>query len=186
MDIERLVGVAGPVAVLAGATWAVAPVPTMLVGSRWINAVYVLPLGLLVAGLAALRLRTDAGPVGDIGYGLTLGGVVLTLTGSLLQAAFSLAQLAQWGVAGGLVFFGGFYTLLGGSLFLGVGLWGEDTLSRAGPVLLVLSLPVALVGFRLFNSGGLAQVNWVPFTVPYGTAWVVLGYDLWSRGRPAA
>lgn len=179
----RWVRLGGPAAALGGALWAVAPLPGMFLESRWVNAVYLLPLALLLVGMAGLRLQTECGPEGDVGYLLTLGGMALSLAGSLLEAALRPATLVEWGLGGGLVFFAGFYLLLLGSLFLGIGLWRGTVPSRAGAALLVLSLPVAVVGFRAFNSGGLADVNWIPFTVPYGVAWVVLGYGLWAARR---
>lgn len=177
---------AGPLAIGGGLLWALAPVPAMMLESRLANVAYVPALVLLLGGVIGLRLRTDTGPVADVGYLLTLGGVALATAGSILEATVRLATLVEWGIADGIVFFAGLYMLLLGSLFLGIGLWRGDPPSRLGAALLVACLPVAVVGFRAFNTGGLVDVNWIPFTVPYGTAWIIIGYALLVASRGAA
>lgn len=178
---EWLYRFAGPAAVVGGLLWSVSPFVASLVESRWINAFYLLPLALLLFGLVRVYRRVDAGPVTQVGYVLTTGGIAVAGVGSVLEAVFRISTLVTWGIGTGTVFFAGFYVLLIGALFLGIGLWGVTNMSRVGPGLLAVALPAALVGFRLFNSGGLQDVNWVPFTVPYGVAWVAIGVDLWRR-----
>jgi hypothetical protein len=183
MKTERVREYGVPAAVLAGVLLAVAPVPTMIVDSRLINAVYLLPLLLLAAGVLTQGARTRRDIAGDIGYWMTLTGVVVSIIGSVLEAVFAPSMLAEWNLAGGIVFFVGVYFLLFGGLFLGVGLLRTSQLSRAGPLLLVLSFPLAVIGLRWFNAIGLQDFNWVPVAVPYGLAWLLLGIDLQKRGQ---
>lgn len=169
-------------AVGAGVLLAVAPLPTMMVENRLINAVYLLPLLLLVAGLHALGAQTDRDIAGNIGYWMSFAGAVVASIGSVLEAVFAPGTLAEWNLFGGVVFFVGVYLLLLGGLFLGVGLLGTSTLSRVGPLLLVVSLPLAVIGLRGFNAIGLQELNWIPVSVPYGTAWLVLGIAMRKTG----
>ncbi len=178
MNVERAVEFGVPAAILAGVSLAVSPVSAMVIENRWINAVYILPLLLLAVAILTIGTRTERDLAGDIGYWMTLVGVVVLFVGSVLEAVFPPALLAEWELGGGIVFFAGFYLLLFGGLFLGIGLLRTSTLSRIGLALLALSFPLAAVGFRVFNTIGLAEFNWIPFSVPYGLAWVVLGIDL--------
>jgi hypothetical protein len=178
MNVERTVEFGVPAAILAGVSLAVSPVSAMVIENRWINAVYVLPLLLLGVAILTIGVRTERDLAGDIGYWMTLVGVVVLLVGSALEAVFPPALLLEWQLGGGIVFFAGFYVLLFGGLFLGIGLLRTSSLSPSGPALLALSFPLAVVGFRAFNMLGLEEFNWVPFSVPYGLAWIVLGLDL--------
>lgn len=178
---EREYGVLA--AIGAGVLLAVAPLPTMMVENRLINAVYLLPLLLLMAGLPALGAQTNRDIAGNIGYWVSFTGVVVSSIGSVLEAVFAPGTLAEWNLVGGVVFFVGVYLLLLGGLFLGVGLLRTSTLSRVGPLLLVVSLPLAVIGLRGFNAMGLQEINWIPVSVPYGMAWLVLGIAMWKTGQ---
>ena len=185
MNVEQTIEFGVPAAILAGVSLAVSPVSAMVIETRWINAVYILPLLLLAVAILTIGVRTERDLAGDIGYRMTLVGVAVLLVGSALEAVFPPALLTEWELGGGIVFFAGFYLLLFGGLFLGIGLLRTSTLSRIGLALLALSFPLAVVGFRVFNTLGLQAFNWVPFSVPYGLAWVVLGIDLRTPGANA-
>lgn len=180
MSVERVTASSGPLAMVGGVLWAVAPAVTLLLERRLINAVYLLPLALVLLGLFGLWRHTEPGVVGLVGYTVVLGGILFSAIGSALASLFSPGTLVAWGVGTG-VFYIGFYLLVVGAVFIGGDLLHGGVASRRlelGAGLLVLTLPVAVLGLRAFNALGFAGVNWLPFTLPFGVAWVVVGYGL--------
>jgi hypothetical protein len=65
-----------------------------------------------------------------------------------------------------------------GSLVVGAAALATNALPRLGAVALI----AGSVLFFLFNTETAAA--W--FALPYGVAWIAVGYFLWSGGRPAA
>jgi hypothetical protein len=129
----------------------------------------------LVAGLAALAARQAGRPgaparaarlVAGVGAAVAGGGIALTLLG-LLGTAIGLA-VPWWTL---------FLGLLG--LCVGSALAGGAALSvGAVPRPAALPLVATAVMLFLFNTED-ARALWA---VPFGAAWVVLGYVLWSDG----
>lgn len=169
----------GHIMILAGLLWAVSPAPIYVLEARIMNAAYLLPLGLLVYTLYRLGDSLARDPISLIGYLLSGMGMTVTGIGSVLEATMEVGTLAQWGVAEGQIFYIGLFIMFVGSTFFGAGLWREDRFFLVGPGLFLV-FPVTLVGFWGFNSMGLADLNWIPITVPYGIAWVVFGWELAS------
>ena len=118
-----------------------------------------LSLLLVVAGFVGLhaRLRESYGRLGTVGFILALVG-----------AAVMVVTRASWPVraAEGLAF-----TL--GSLLVGVAALVANSLPCWGAIALI----VGSAAFLLFNTE--TALAW--FALPYGVAWVVVGYPLWSR-----
>ncbi|MFB6112759.1 MAG: hypothetical protein ABEJ58_01495 [Halodesulfurarchaeum sp.] len=171
-----------PIVVVAGLVWAVAPAPTMVVEPRIVNVVYVVPIALMIVSLSALGRAIAPGPISLIGYLFTGMGLVVNAIGSILEGVVDVATLAQWGLAQGQVFYLGLFVVLVGAVFLGVGLWRETGFRFAGPMFFLV-MPVTVGGFWGFTTLGMTRWNWVPITVPYGVAWVFLGYELRDGGH---
>jgi hypothetical protein len=103
---------------------------------------------------------------------------VVLAVGALIEAVFPVATLATRGLAQGQVFYVGLFAVFLGALFLGGGLWWARERSHAGAAL-ALVVPVSVAGFWLFHDMGWATLNWIPVTVPYGAAWLLLGVTIW-------
>lgn len=78
------------------------------------------------------------------------------------------------------------------TLILGIGygvvLW-RTCVSRLGSGLLIAALPLFFIGLvALAALAGVTGVNlgWLALKGPFGVAWVVLGYHLWTGGMEAA
>ena len=119
---------------------------------------------LIVAGIVALhsRLRSLYGRLGTAGFILALvGAAVLVISGASWP----------WELVGAIA-------LLLGSLLMGVAALVVNAPLRWGAIALVVGSLV----FFLYNT----ETARVWFALPYGAAWVVVGYLLWSGGAEAA
>jgi hypothetical protein len=155
------------------------------------NVASAFPVVFWVAGTAGLYLRHRRvfGWLGRVGTSLLLAGFGVSLansgaylvTGSgLVSAAGAVGYLAAEAV---------------GTLLVGVAVAraGELPNARRDGLLFAVALPFSLVVFTLvFQVAQLtsnALLGVLLFTVPYGIAWVLLGYDLLSEaptGMPGA
>lgn len=119
---------------------------------------------LIVAGIVALhaRLRSLYGKLGMASFILALvGAAVLVVSGASWP----------WELVGAIA-------LLLGSLLMGVAALVVNAPLRWGAIALV----VGSLAFFLYNT----ETARVWFALPYGVAWVVVGYLLWSgRGEVA-
>ena len=122
----------------------------------------VISLLLIVVGLVALHT------VQRRSYG-GLAGFVLALVG----AAVVVVTGASWpvGMAGGLAF-------MLGSLLVGAAALVTNALTRWGAI----ALSVGSVVFLLFNT----ETAQAWFALPYGVAWILVGYLLWLGGDETA
>jgi hypothetical protein len=146
-------------------------------------AVGVLPLLLLLVGLAGLRARLGdgAGRLGTVGVavsGLALFAMLLGNGTEMATVTFS----GKESDLGHSVFLIGFLVLVVGSLLLGIALLRRrpTPLVRWTGVLLVAMLPV---GIGLAVLGGAVSPGtdlgfWAAITVPTGVAWVLLGRSM--------
>ncbi len=147
-------------------------------------AVPLLTLALLfvAAGAAALVVYArHAGRLGRLGgVGVIIGTMGLALlvigvaTGGLIEAFFFAGDfplMPLFVLPGGLVLFVGF-------LLVAVAVLRAKVLPRWAAVLLVLGL-LTLLGFN--------EQSWrAVFGIPFGIAWVGVGYVLWTGTRAAA
>lgn len=72
----------------------------------------------------------------------------------------------------------GAWAMMAGSLMLGAAALLAGTLPRWG----ALALMAGSVMFRFFDTAPARAL----FALPYGAAWVAVGYLLWARGDPFA
>lgn len=194
----------GGTAGMAGGTlWALFPLSTALVSlkdtqprtlaylatvaSYWLMAV--LPLLLMLVGLMGLRTLFGGayGRLGKVGFFVSSFALALTFVGNGVEVA-SLTFSGSESAVGHFAFLIGFLVLLVGSVLLGAALirTRRDLLSRLGGLLFTLALPLgilfAVVGGTV--SPGTDIGFWAAITMPYGIAWVLLGFAL-SASRHA-
>lgn len=194
----------GPAGMLGGVLWALFPLATALVSIEdtrpgtpsylatvalyWLLAV--LPLLLLLVGMMGLPplLGGAYGRLRNVGFFVSSVALALMFAGNGVEVA-SLTFNGSESAVGHFTFLIGFLVLLVGSVLLGVALvrMRRDPLSRLGGLLFALALPL---GILLAVVGGTVAPGtdigfWAAITVPYGTAWVLLGYAL-SSARGAA
>ena len=115
---------------------------------------------LIVAGIVALhtRLRSHYGKLGTAGFILALvGASLLVVSGASWP----------WELIGAIA-------VLLGSLLMGVAVLVANAPLRWGAIALVVGSLV----FFLYNT----ETARAWFALPYGAAWVVVGYLLWSGG----
>lgn len=119
---------------------------------------------LIVLGFVGLHLwrRSVYGRLGTAGFVLALVG-----------AAVVVVTRASWPV--GMV---GAFGLMVGSLLVGAAALMTNALPRWG----VIALIVGSAAFFLFNT----ETAQAWFALPYGIAWIAVGYLLWSQGGAAA
>ena len=168
MPFANLVRWSGPAAMVGGALWVVVFVLFALRPSgpelqppyrsfEGLGIAGVLSLLLIVAGMVGLHARSK-----EAYGGLGTAGFVLALVG----AALSIVSFGSWPLI--LV---GSYALMLGSLLVGAAAFGAKTIPRWGAVVLW----VGSAAFFVFNT----ETSTAWFALPYGIAWVAVGYLLW-------
>ncbi len=190
---------------LGGLLWALFPILTVLVSLEdtqpWTlahlsaGAVYslmaVISL-LLMLGLVGLRAlhRQSHGRLGNIGF-LSFAALALMFLGNDLEIATLTTMGSENETSVGHSMFElGFLVLLVGSVLLGVAIvrTQHDLSSRIGGLLLIAALPLGIV--LAVVLGAIAPRTdlgfWAAITVPYGVAWLLLGYGLLSARGMAA
>ena len=135
-----------------------------------------------VVGLYAYAKDTYAlGWMARAGVAILAAGYGLEIVGNLIEVWVAGTNPAA--VLGGnahlLTLFGILMELLGASLF-GIALLRWTALPRIGAGLLAVALPAGIGGAVALVLAGLDQALFFAFTVPIGTALVVLGYHLRS------
>ena len=125
-------------------------------------------------GLVGIYLRQGGrgGRLGALGVALGVGGDAVLLAGSVLLLALDDFPAAP------LVVIPAFLALLAGALLSGVALLRTRVLPRPAAVALV----AGSLAFLAFDSE--SARTW--FALPFGAAWVWLGYALWSTPRGSA
>jgi hypothetical protein len=195
----------GTAGMVGGLLWVLFPLSTALVSledtqpgtlayvaaaaSYWLMAV--LPLLLLLVGLMGLRALFGGayGRLGNVGFLVSFVALALMFLGNGVEVA-SLTFSGSESAVGDFAFLIGFLVLLVGALLLGVALIRahRDPPSRLGGLLFALALPLGIL--FAFLGGALAPGTdigfWAAITVPYGSAWVLLGYALSSSRRVVA
>ena len=137
-----------------------------------VGALLILALLLVVIGMAGLVIRArNAGRFGVLGKtGAAVGavGVALPVIGSLVQGILYDGDypLMPYFVIPGVL------ALVVGFVLLGIAVLRARVLPRWAAVLLVVS-SLAMLGFNDQNAQAL-------MAVPFGVAWMAVGYVLWS------
>ena len=137
-----------------------------------VGALLMLALLLVVIGMAGLVIRArNAGRFGVLGKtGAAVGavGVALPVIGSLIQGILYDGDypLMPYFVIPGVL------ALVVGFVLLGIAVLGARVLPRWAAVLLVVG-SLAMLGFNDQNAQAL-------MAVPFGVAWMAVGYVLWS------
>lgn len=206
---SKLIRWAAPAAITGGALWALFPLGDFLISNDnyrfgtpahlaasavdWIMAV--VPLLLLLVGLLAMHAlhRRGYGRLGNAGFFVSFAALALMFAGNAVEVV-SLTFAGSESAVGHFAFLIGFLLLLIGSALLGIALvrTRRDPVLRVGGLLLIGLLPLGIL--LAFVIGTLAPGTdvgfWAAITVPYGIAWVLIGYDLKSHqtasvGQPA-
>lgn len=141
---------------------------------------YLLPQLLLLMGLKGLRAlhRRSYGWLGTAGFYVSFAALVLAFAG----VAFEMAETAATGTGSTVAYLTvimGFFMLAWGSALLGLAITGtlHDPPSCLGGLLLAIAVPLGLL--FVFAAGAAWDFGfWVGLTVPYGVAWLPLGYAL--------
>lgn len=195
----------GSAGVVGGSLWVLFPLATAVVSiedtppgtlaflataaSYWLMAV--LPLLLLLVGLMGLRALFCGAyeRLGKVGVLVSCVALALMFIGNGVEVT-SLTFSGSESAVGHFTFLIGFLVLLVGSLLLGIALirMRRAPLFRLGGLLFSLALPL---GILLAVVGGTVAPGtdigfWAAITVPYGIAWVLLGYALSSSRRSVA
>lgn len=202
LNFVRWGGTAGMV---GGLLWALFPLSTAFVSfedtqtgtlayfataaSYWLMAV--LPLLLMVVGQMGLRAvyGRDFGRLGTAGVLVSSAALALMFVGNGVEVA-SLTFRGSESSVGHFGFLIGFLVLLAGSVMLGIALIRirRDSLSRLAGLLFVLALPLGIgLAFVVGAAAPGTDVGfWAAITIPYGLAWLLLGYALSSSSRRMA
>jgi hypothetical protein len=144
---------------------------------------YLLPQLLLLvgsAGLHALRKRSY-GWLGSVGFFVSFVALVLVF----ISGAWEMTKIASTGVGSTVGYWTsmmGYFLLAWGSGLLGLAITGtpRDPPSYLGGLLLAIAVPLGLL-FAFATGDAWDFGFWVGLTVPYGVAWVFLGYALMSK-----
>jgi hypothetical protein len=153
----------------------------VLLGLTWLDSAkfLVVPLILVLIGIVTLYgLREHPGPLGRIGFVVTVVGLGLVIVGTALE--FWLHPWGSYAVspASGLPRVGGALQGLSTLIFtIGLILFNIDLVrARVMPVWVA---PILVLGG--LTTFWLAPAGWLP-----GLAWLLLGFVLWSRRERAA
>jgi hypothetical protein len=134
-------------------------------------------------GLHALHKRSY-GWLGSVGFYVSFVALVLAFAGG----AFEMTNMASTGVGSTVAYWTvvmSFFILAWGSGLLGLAIMGRlhDPPVYLGGLLLSIAVPLGVL--FVFATGAAWDFDfWVGLTVPYGAAWLLLGYAL-STARSA-
>jgi hypothetical protein len=174
---------------LGGLLWALfplgeAPVVDLMLTPKGLLAYYCLgylwATLLLLTGLQGLHgfHRRSYGWLGTVGFYVSFVALVLAFAGG----AFELTKTATTSTGSTLAYWTvvmSFFTLAWGSVLLGLAVTGKlhDPPSYLGGLLLSIAVPLGFL--FVFATGAAWDFDfWVGLTVPYGAAWLLLGYAL--------
>jgi hypothetical protein len=141
---------------------------------------------LLLMGLKGFHAihRRSYGWLGRVGLLVSFAALVVAFAGG----AFEMMNMASAGTAStlaNLALIVGFFILAWGSALLGLAITGtlRDPPLYLGGLLLTIAVPLGLL--FVFVTGAAWNLEfWVGLIVPYGVAWMVLGYALLrTKGR---
>ena len=143
---------------------------------------YLLPQLFMLAGSAALHVLRGRryGWLGNVGYFVSFAALVLVFIGGAWETT-KVASTGMESIVGYWSSMIGFFVLMWGSGFLGLAIMRspDDPPSYLGGLLLAIAVPLGfLLAFAYGDAWGFG--SWVGLTVPYGVAWVLLGYAILS------
>jgi hypothetical protein len=144
---------------------------------------------LLLLGLKGLHAiyRRSYGWLGSVGLFVSFVALVVAFAGG----TFEMIDMATTGTASTVAYLTlivGFFILVWGSALLGLAITGtlRDPLLYLGGLLLTIAVPLGLLFVFVTDAAAWDLEFWVGLTVPYGVAWMVLGYALLRlKGRAA-
>jgi len=149
---------------------------------------YLLPQLLLLMGLVGLHTlrRRSYGRLGTLGFHVSLVAIMLAFVGGAWDMT-KMASTDAGSTVGYLMLIVSFLLLAWGSALLGLAITGtlHNPLSYLVGLLLAIAVPLGLL--FVFMAGAAWDFGfWVGLTVPYGVAWLLLGYALLAaRGTVA-
>lgn len=148
------------------------------------GAILIAILGLLFLGHIGLHLlhRDDYGLLGRVSFLIVSLGFVLSLTGFFVGYVLGQGNFDLFGITDGafiLAIASLLILILFGSMPLGYAVYRTGVLPRYGPLALIVSIPLGIIGLALLNAYG-----FVGLISPYGVGWIVLGYTIWSYSGP--
>lgn len=137
-------------------------------------------LGLLFLGYIGLHLlhRDRYGLIGRGSFFIVALGFVLCLTGFFIGYVLGQGNFDLFGVPDGafiLAIASLILLILFGSIPLGYAVYRAGILPWYGPLALIVSIPLGIIGLALLNAYG-----FVGLISPYGIGWIILGYTIWS------
>jgi hypothetical protein len=143
---------------------------------------------LLLMGLKDLHIihRRCYGWLGSAGYFVSFAALVLVFVGGTFEMT-NMASTGAEGAVGYLTLMLSFLLLAWGSALLGMAITSvlHDPPSYLAGLVLATGVPLGLV--VAFAAGAAwDSYFWAGLTVPYGVAWLLLGYALLSAGGKAA
>jgi hypothetical protein len=143
---------------------------------------------LLLMGLKGLHAihRRSYGWLGSVGLFVSFGALVLAFAGSALEV-INMASTGTASTVAYLTLIVAFLVLGWGSALLGLALMGTlcDLPLYLGGLLLAVAVPLGLL-FAFVAGAAWSFEFWIGLTLPYGVAWIVLGYALLrAKGRAA-
>jgi hypothetical protein len=152
-------------------------------GIGYLCATLLLLMGL--KGLHAIHKRSY-GWLGSVGLFVSFAALVVAFAGG----AFEMIDMAFTGTASIVTYLTlimGFFILVWGSALLGLAITGtlRDPLLYLGGLLLTIAVPLGFL-FVFVTGAAWSFEFWVGLTVPYGGAWMVLGYALLRAKSRAA
>jgi hypothetical protein len=144
---------------------------------------YLLPQLLMLVGLAALHTlrRRSYGWLGNVGFFVSFVALVVAFLGGTWDTMM-IESTGEGSTVGYLTLIIGFFILAWGSGLLGLAITGMlyDLPSYLGGLLLSIAVPLGLLS--VVATGGAWDFGfWAGLTVPYGVAWMLLGYALLSK-----
>lgn len=155
---------------------------------RWVYGAFtIVLLVLMLLGLLGLhaRLRLETGRLERIGYYVSLLGFVAAILAELygyglVETGFDPFDIGDIYF---IVFILGLFILIVGSALIGAAGLRAGVGPRVGFALFVLSVLGIPLVFVLSDTA--IGTPFVAIALPYGAAWTVVGYHLWSEPEPA-
>lgn len=179
-------GIAG---MLGGLLWVLFPLGALPVASllltpraalAFYGLWYLLPQLLMLIGLQVLHAlhRRRYGWLGTVGFYLSFFALVLTFIGGTFEM-IKMASTSTGSTLAYLTVIMSFFILVWGSTLLGLAIIGtlHDPPRFLGGMLLSIAVPLGFL--FVFMAGGAWDFGfWAGLTVPYGVAWLLLGYAM--------